>query len=662
LLRGTGSYALVDAMLSVPPCYHPVITGKTWGPSGESDVSKAADLINPTIVFGAGRGEGAAVAVDELAAGLSQMLARPVASRVDASVDARTIRIDFGGTPDRALAPKLDGDALAVTAGEAGIAIHAGSERALIHAAADLMERLGAKFPLGAPSIYPKLDAAASKTIAPYSVVPAFKRRAFVSDIMTWNYQFADRLALHLEHDREFITWMARRGANAFSFIRHAHDTQLKIDELAPLLRASGIDAEYGGHVLQTLMPREEFERHPEYFPAGEDGVRTPRGNLCVSNRRAIEVVRDGALKYAREYPENSLLHIWGADVRRGAWCGCGECRELPPQLQYMEVVNAIAEALEADAAAPAVAYLAYHDTMAPHPRLKPRDNVWFEWAPRERCYRHAINEPECETNRRYLDCLKRHIDLFNGRGHVFEYYADAILFGGLGFATPSVIARDLKCYRALGIESISCLTFGAFSALAYPVNLEAFVRGACDGSLAADDVSSEVAAGRHPRCAAQMTSAYQAIARASRLVLDYGDVVLPLKNALASRSNKREELALAAKIFTEALAASDSIAAAVRSSLVDAERDLWRYSSEVLSALFDYLGALSTSGAERIRMGEAAVARISSAMGHIDRIDPRLKGTWGAYDLTWMREMWFNALRGGLDEKKLERSSADAN
>jgi hypothetical protein len=635
---------------------------KNLGAEGKSDVSKAADQINPTIVLGAAGGEIVTTAADELATGLSTMLARPVASRVDPALDARTLRIDFGGAQAGTSSAKPDGDSFAVTRTDTGIAIHAGSDRALIHAAADLMERLGAKFPLGAPPIYPRLDIGALESIASFSVTPAFRRRAFVSDIMTWNYQFADRLALHLEHDREFIAWMARRGANAFSFIRHAHDTQLKIDELSPLFKLRGIDAEYGGHVLQILMPREEFDRHPEYFPADEKGARSPLGNLCVSSAQAIEVVRDGAVRYARNYPENSLLHIWGADVRRGAWCRCGECRELPPQLQYMRLVNSIAQALEADDAAPPVAYLAYHDTIEPHPGLEPRANVWFEWAPRERCYRHEIDSSECEINRRYLDALKRYIDLFDGRGHIFEYYADAILFGGLSFATPGVIAADLKCYRALGIESISCLTFGAYSALAYPVNLEAFVRGARDTSFAPYDALGEKAAGRHPRSAPEMTEAYQAIARASRLVLDYGDVVLPLKNVIANRPDKRAELTRASEILSEAIAAADSIASSARTPLVDAERDLWRYSSEVLGALSNYLGALASSGAERVRMGEAAVTRISRAMEHIDQIDPRLKGTWGAYDLTWMRDMWFNALRRALDEKKPEGSSADAN
>ena len=106
-----------------------------------------------------------------------------------------------------------------------------------------------------------------------------------------------------------------------------------------------------------------------------------------------------------------------------------------------MEIVNAIAAALAADPKAPPIAYLAYHDTIEPHPGLKPLDNVWFEWAPRERCYSHAIDDPACEINPRYLESLKRYIDIFNGRGHVFEYYADAILFGGLGFATPAIVA-----------------------------------------------------------------------------------------------------------------------------------------------------------------------------------------------------------------------------
>jgi len=314
-----------------------------------------------------------------------------------------------------------------------------------------------------------------------------------------------------------------------------------------------------------------------------------------------------------------------------------------------MNVVNAIAGALADDSDAPPIAYLAYHDTIDPHPGLRPLDNVWFEWAPRERCYSHAIDDPACEINPRYLESLKRYIEIFKGRGHVFEYYADAILFGGLGFATPAVVARDLRAYRSLGITSISCLTFGAYSVMAYPVNLEAFVRGSRDPDFEPDTTLVDVSVGRHPRCAPEMAAAYRAVERASKLCLDYADVMLPVMPPERT-ARKRDELREAALTFNEAIAAADQIALSLDTPLADAEKGLWRYSSDVLAGLSDYLGALGEAGADRRIRGEAAIAKVAGAIERIRGIDPEIKGTWGAYDLEWIREMWLNALARGLD------------
>jgi hypothetical protein len=617
-------------------------------------VSKAGVAPCPRVRFSGAGGEVAALAASDLSGGLAAMLGCEVGSSPDASIPRAEMRIDLGDSvdcePGSPIA--LEGDSFDVSrqdGGDGSIVIRAGTERGLIHAASNLLEKLGAQFPPGVPPSYPRIDSARVGAIEPWGVTPAFKRRAFVSDIMTWNYSFADRLDLHLRHDREFIPWMARRGINAFSYIRHPHDTRLKIDEIAPLLRERAIDVEYGGHVIQLLLPRDRFAEHPEYFPAGDDGVRVPRGNLCVSNSDAIAIVRAGALAYVHENPENRLLHIWGADVWRGAWCRCGQCRELPPQIQYMDVVNAIAGALADDSDAPPIAYLAYHDTIDPHPGLKPRDNVWFEWAPRERCYSHAIDDPACEINPRYLESLKRYLEIFDGRGHVFEYYADAILFGGLGFATPAVVAGDLRTYHRLGITSISCLTFGAYSAMAYPVNLEAFVRGSRELNFEPEAALAEVSAGRHPRCAAEMAAAYRAVERASRLCLDYADVMRPAMTPKRA-VRKRVELREAALTFNEAIAAADQIALDLDTPLADAEKDLWRYSSDVLAGLSDYLGALEEPGADGRIRGEAAVAKIAAAIARIREIDHAIKGTWGAYDLEWIREMWLSVLARGLD------------
>ena len=107
------------------------------------------------------------------------------------------------------------------------------------------------------------------------------------------------------------------------------------------------------------------------------------------------------------------------------------------------------------DAKAPPVAYLAYHDTIEPHPGLRPSSNVWVEWAPRERCYVHAIDDNECAINPPLLESLRRYLEIFDGRCHLFEYYADTILFGGLAFATPAVIVAI--CAPTARWESPAC-------------------------------------------------------------------------------------------------------------------------------------------------------------------------------------------------------------
>jgi hypothetical protein len=605
----------------------------------------------PRIRFSATAGEVAELAARDLSSGLAAMLGAEVSPAPDASLAPAEIRIELGDSAISASASPLalEGDSFEVSRADRSIVIRAGSERALIHAESSLLEKLGARFPPGVAPLYPRIGVDRLAALEPWRVTPAFKRRAFISDIMTWDYSFPDRLELHLRHDREFIPWMARRGINAFSYIRHAHDTRLKIDEVAPLLREHGIGVEYGGHVLQLLLPRESFAEHPEYFPAGDDGVRAARGNLCVSNPDAVALVRAGALAYVRDHPENELLHVWGADVRRGAWCRCGQCRELAPQLQYMQVVNAIAGELASDTKAPPIAYLAYHDTIEPDAGLKPLDNVWFEWAPRERCYSHAIDDAACEINPRYLESLKRYLEIFDGRGHIFEYYADAILFGGLGFATPSVVASDLRAYRALGITSVSCLTFGAYSVMAYPVNLEAFVRGSQDPGFEPDASLIDTAARRHPQCAPEMTAAYRAVERASKLCLDYADVMSPVMPP-EKVARKRNELREAALVFNEAIAAADQIASSTDARLANAEKELWRYSSDVLAGLSDYLGAIQQTGIHRQIWGAAAITRVTDAIAHIQSIDPEIKGTWGAYDLEWIRELWLRALQRGLE------------
>ncbi|SRR5579875_258036 len=586
-----------------------------------------------------------------LATRLAAMLGEPVAALPAAELDGPRLVLEFGrpgaevagGGRDIVAAPA--GDGYRIERDACSIVITGGSGRGLLHAVGDLFEQLGASFaPWRDPEFPAHLDRARLERVASRTVAPAFERRAFASDLLTWHYEDAGRRAEHLVHDRLFVPWMTARGMNAFLFIRHLQDMRVRVDELVPMLERFQVNAEYGGHIVPQLMPRALFDSHPEYFAAGADGTRITLGNFCVSNEDALALVHENALAFARDYPENRMAHVWGADLRDGGWCQCAACEALSPQLQYMKVVDTVARSLAESGIEVPVAYLAYHDTLAPDPSLKPRENVWFEWAPRERCYAHAIDDAECAVNREYYPWLERYLEIFDGRGMIFEYYADAILFGGLSFATPGVIVRDLQAYHGIGIRSVSCLTFGAFSVFGYPLNLETFARATRSLDYDPEHAAVEIARTRHPRCAAEITNAYRAIERASTLALRYGDVLRPFNSDAQPAA-----LRLAHRSFAEAIDAADHVPGTDAMPRLAAERDLWRLSRDALVGLADYVAARDERGDARRAAGEAAIRKIESALMQMHPIAAEFKGTWGQYDFEHLVPRWLDRLRRQL-------------
>jgi len=625
------------------------------------------------VEFAADAGEVVQLAACELATGLSFMLDAMVeaAPAPDSGMPGAALRLRQGrrivapapvtgivaGHDGFALLrePAMAGDSAAHRGTPCGAVLLAGgTERATLHAVCELLQQLGARFPLNRTPHFPHIDPASLDAVEPSRVAPAFARRAMVSDLMTWHYETPEHLAIHLDGDRRFLRWMAARGLNAFCFIRHTVDSRLKIDELLPLCRERGIGCEYGGHVLQLLLPRSYFDTNPGFFPADASGKRNSQGNLCVSNVEALRLARNGAVSYVEQNPECEMLHVWGADVGNGAWCQCGGCAAMSPPIQYLKVTNAIAEALADRGNGTSVAYLAYHDTIEPDPLLQPRANVCLEWAPRERCYSHSIDDPRCEINPRYFEALKRYLELFEGRGHVFEYYADAMLFGGIAAATPSVIAADLRAYRNLGVSGISCLTFGVHSTVAYPVNLEAFARGSRNPDFEPERVLADAAHELHPACGAQMAAAYQAIARASSLTLDGGgDVMqpkLPGRRQTLLLQTRTARLQEAVTEITRGIEAADAIVAGADDGLSRFERVVWHYSREVVNGIRDYLVA-ADADSERHRGADAAITRIAAAIDQLRAAAPGTGDTWAAFDLEWIRDIWLQALRRRFDE-----------
>ncbi len=553
-------------------------------------------------------------AAAELQHYLGRMLAEELSIESDATVGDSGLLLGSGpfsaprhaGADHFSIAPTADG---AVVSG--------GSGRAVLHGTYALLQQLGCRWPLPGhgEEVVPRCRE--MPRVESRSHAPRFAVRGYSADIMTWHYGDAAQLAEHLAADRQFIDWMGKSGGNAFLFIRHPFDSQLTIPELLPEFARRGIDLEYGGHVIPLLLPRELFAQQPELFPQASAGTRTEFGNLCTSNPTALQIAAANAVTYVREYPELRVLHVWGADLWGGGWCHCARCAPVSVQDQSLRLCNAVADALAAEGLGRPVCYIAYHDTIDPELRGQPSPNVWVEFAARERCYGHALNDGACRTNRRYREALERYADLFGGRVRLFEYYADAILFCGCAVPLGEVIAADLDYYHSIGVREITNLQFGSFSLWTYPLNFlvyaEAARHGGCDSFMVRADYAERF--GAQSRRIAEILAELEAV---MRTVVTYGDI---------RRPPRQDDLARALRpTVSAAVQRLGSLAATTVPAKEEGEL-------AALQALLRYNQTLLRGVSAEIN-GGSGEADYQEALAIMQAVDRRFTGLWGAVNL----------------------------
>ena len=549
-------------------------------------------------------GECLRFAAEELQRYLSRMAGVEVACTPD-DVTAAHPALRLGRGPD--VAPPSGADAFRIAPSASGLTLVGTNERAVLHAVYRLLEELGCIWSFHGPAyeMVPPLPAAGIE-VAAVEHDPAFSVRAYVTDIHTYHYHEAEVMASRLPADIAFTDWMGKSGANAFLFIRHPFDTDLTIPALLPEFRKRGIDPEYGGHVLPVLLPREHFAQHQEWFPADREGRRHDLGNLCTASAAALAMTAEGAVDYARRHPEMRVLHIWGADLLDGGWCHCPDCAAWTEQDQSLRVCNAVADGHERAGIDLPVCYLAYYDTIDPDLHLAPHPKVWVEFAPRERCYGHAIDDPMCDVNPRYRDAFQRYMEIFAGRMRIFEYYGDAILFCGIAVPLMRVIEDDLAYYQGEGAREISFLQFGAFSLWAHPLNFLEFA--AQTGTQRRS---------RHDAELATYPAEYWAdLERAIAAVVTYGDVRHPPPRRAAEIRAGLEAAIAALRAWTPRLS-EDPLA----------QRELLEYTCTVLEGVVLQLAGTPTA------MDEAE-SRYQRALAVAAKVDDRILGVWGRRDL----------------------------
>ena len=230
-----------------------------------------------------------------------------------------------------------------------------------------------------------------------------------------------------------------------------------------------GVDLEYEFHAMSWLIPREAFQRHPQWFRMDEKGERVNDFNICPSCQEALELLEERSALLAGKLPcmTTNRYYFWVDDVA-GKLCHCPSCRELSSSDQVMILYNHILRGIRRVNPKATQCYLAYADCIAPPQKVLPDAGIFLEYAPIERDSSLPISDPSCEKNQNQLRHLDGLLQLFGREGaQVLEYWMDNSRFwnwkapyGKLPFYRQAVDA-DVSFYLQKGFDSLTSFGCG---------------------------------------------------------------------------------------------------------------------------------------------------------------------------------------------------------
>jgi hypothetical protein len=302
-----------------------------------------------------------------------------------AAANDTTHQIRFVLTEDTAL--KWDGYKTDI--GNERIVLSANEPRGLLYAAYDLLERSGCSFvyPGESEEVVPRKDL----VLLPPEIKinnPLLEHRG----LAPYGLQGSS-----VTLGAAFISWMAK---NRFNYILVSEDRPSDSDgpahgsvwkevtkELLPELQKRGFIIEMSEHCAPVFFPRSLFKLHPDWFALnhGKRQLGEPpySGQMCYSNKAAVEYYADAIAAYAAKHPEFHVIGTWPLDG--GEYCECKNCRD--PNTVFKAAMR-VAEKVKSVRPDMIVEHLAYQpQTWTPPPMDSIPSNMSVLWCPENKLY-----------------------------------------------------------------------------------------------------------------------------------------------------------------------------------------------------------------------------------------------------------------------------------
>jgi hypothetical protein len=237
----------------------------------------------------------------------------------------------------------------------------------------------------------------------------------------------------------------------------------------AARLRSNGnqarLDESTGGHFVfhpfvhsfDLMIPPEEFEKHPEYFPL-INGKRTGGYvQRCLSNPEVLEIAKNRVRDWIRERPDAKLISLSQNDTYN--MCECDACHAIMNQYGgtysglYLWFVNQVAEDIEKEHPDKLIETLAYQFTEPAPTGITPRQNVRIRLCPIDCCQAHPYEKCSEQTNKDFLKALAAW-DAMTDSLYIWHYNTNFSNYP-MPFPDFDEFPAEARLYRNSGVKGI---------------------------------------------------------------------------------------------------------------------------------------------------------------------------------------------------------------
>ncbi|MCQ2453508.1 MAG: DUF4838 domain-containing protein [Clostridia bacterium] len=194
--------------------------------------------------------------------------------------------------------------------------------------------------------------------------------------------------------------------------------------------------------------------------------------NLCYSCPDVRDALIREVCEYASAHPETDYLHFWLADTHNNV-CECEDCRRTTLSDQYVEILNALDEALTERGLTTRIVFLLYQELLYPPKltRFRHPERFTMMFAPISRTFESSY--PEKVDDTRIVPWVRNHMHLpvgidenlafyrqwrevFKGDAFIYDYHLGRAHYGDLGYMTIArTLHRDLQRLHVLGFSGM---------------------------------------------------------------------------------------------------------------------------------------------------------------------------------------------------------------